>query len=75
MIHSPESEISSSGYKAPRSQRAVRGPRHPHADGDSEGISTSSWPVVGFGHRRETHSLWDTGLLDRLSVPLTRYHE
>jgi hypothetical protein len=75
MIHSTHSEFASGGTKVLRSSHSRQDAHGPHASSYSPGISRAVWPVLGFGHEPETNSLWDTGLLDRLSVPLTRYHE
>jgi hypothetical protein len=75
MIHSNHSEFSSSASKAFHASPTHRSARGTLVTDDSAGISTAVWPVLGFGHQPETNSLWDTGLLDRLSLPLTRYHE
>ena len=75
MIHSTESEIASGGSRLSHASRSHHSARASHAFDYSQGVSRAVWPVLGFGHKPETNSLWDTGLLDRLSMPLTRYHE
>jgi hypothetical protein len=75
MIHSTESEIASGGSRVSHASRSHHNVRTSHAFDYRQGVSRAVWPVLGFGHQPETNSLWDTGLLDRLSMPLTRYHE
>jgi hypothetical protein len=75
MIHAFESEISSDNSRAHRASHSLRAARGTHVSSHRPGISAVDWPVVGFGQPIEPNSLWDTGLLDRLSLPLTRYHE
>jgi hypothetical protein len=75
MIHATESEIASGASRASHASHSLRNARGGHLAAYRPGISPADWPVLGFGHRPETNSLWDTGLLDRLSLPLTRYHE
>jgi hypothetical protein len=74
MIHSSDSESSSGTFRATYASLSHRD-AHSHPSDYRPGISRAVWPVLGFGHQPETNSLWDTGLLDRLSMPLTRYHE
>jgi hypothetical protein len=75
MIRSTSFETAAAGSTSFRASHALRSARGTHVIGNRPGISAGEWPVLGFGHQPETHSLWDTGLLDRLSLPLTRYHE
>ncbi len=71
MIHSTHSEFASVHPAASHSSHsahetfATRG--RPH-------VATGGWSFPSFAEP-EINSLWDTGLLDRLSSPLTRYHE
>jgi hypothetical protein len=74
MIHSTESECAQDGAKAQlASHPAHRAHPVPRTHGRPH-LAASSWSSVSFAEP-EINSLWDTGLLDRLSSPLTRYHE
>jgi hypothetical protein len=74
MIHSTESEFTQSGPKACTATRpSHRAHRHLGTQGRSHSASVSS-PIFSVAEP-EISSLWDAGLLDRLSSPLTRYHE
>ena len=75
MLHSTDSESASGRTKLSHASRSHHNVREAHAFDYSQGVSRAVWPVLGFGHKPETNSLWDIGLLDRLSMPLTRYHE
>jgi hypothetical protein len=75
MSHSTHTEFTSSNHRNFRAPHSLHGAVNSHANQDSQGIPPAFWPALGFGHRLETNSLWDTGLLDRLSAPLTRFHE
>lgn len=75
MIHATESSLSHGASRSPRGSHSLQHNRAIRAGADLPGISPDFWPVLGFGHRPETNSLWDTHLLDRLSLPLSRYHE
>jgi hypothetical protein len=75
MIRSSLSETAAAGSNSFRASHAFRRARGVHVIGNRPGISSGEWPVLGFGHEPETNSLWDTGLLDRLSLPLTRHHD
>jgi hypothetical protein len=70
MIHSTDS-----GSHAFPTAHSLRHARSTHVNASGRSIPPAVWPVPGSGHQPETHSLWDAGLLDRLTVPLTRYHE
>jgi hypothetical protein len=75
MSHSTHTEITSSNHRNFRAPHSLHGAGNSQANQDSQGIPPAFWPALGFGHRLETNSLWDTGLLDRLSAPLTRFHD
>jgi hypothetical protein len=75
MIHSTDSGYAASSTRAFPTSHSLRRARSTHVNDDGRSISPAIWPVMGLGHRPEANSLWDTGLLDRLTVPLTRYHE
>jgi hypothetical protein len=75
MIESTDSGYTATSSRAFPTTHSLRHARATHVNDNGRSISPADWPVLGFGHRPETNSLWDTGLLDRLSVPLTRYHE
>jgi|HubBroStandDraft_5_1064220.scaffolds.fasta_scaffold600303_1 hypothetical protein len=75
MIHSIDSGSTTTSSRAFPTRHSLRHARSTHMNENGRSISPAVWPVLGFGHRPETNSLWDTGLLDRLTVPLTRYHE
>lgn len=74
MIHSTESGFTHSGPKASSASRASHRSQQTLAtSGRPRGASASS-PSFIFTEP-QINSLWDIGLLDRLSSPLTRYHE
>jgi hypothetical protein len=75
MSHSTHTESNSSNRRNFRASHSLHSAGISHGNQESEGIPPAFWPALGFGHRLETNSLWDTGLLDRLSAPLTRFHE
>jgi hypothetical protein len=58
-------------------QSAVRAPstRHPAASRDSRGGLSQSRAARESSFEQAHGSLWVPGLLDRLTSPLTRYHE
>ena len=75
MSHSTHTEITASNHRNFRAPHSLHGAGNSQANQDSQGIPPAFWPALGYGHRLETNSLWDTGLLDRLSAPLTRFHD
>ena len=74
MIHSGHNNF---GSVSSRTFRASPPHSNAHAAHDSGGrrhYAPVSFSPVSFAEP-EIGSLWDAGLLDRLSLPLTRYHE
>lgn len=74
MIHTTHSDfasISSGTFRASPTHRSAHGA---HASGNHQRIAPIGFSPVSFAEP-EISSLWDTSLLDRLSLPLTRYHE
>lgn len=74
MIHSTESEFTQGGSKPLRASHAGHSSPHAHRADARPRAAAGGWSSLSFAEP-EINSLWDTGLLDRLSVPLTRYHE
>ncbi len=74
MLHSTDSHFTAGRPSALRLSRSVH---HAHESGATRGqtpLATGAWTFPGFAEP-EINSLWDANLLDRLSAPLTRYHE
>jgi hypothetical protein len=74
MIHSTHNDfasISSTNFRASPTHRSAHGT---HTSGTHQRTAPIGFSPVSFAEP-EINSLWDTSLLDRLSLPLTRYHE
>jgi len=74
MIHSTHSEFTSGSPKASHASRALSPAHEGHTSLAHRSYGYGAWSPVSFAEP-EINSLWDTTLLDRLSLPLTRYHE
>jgi hypothetical protein len=74
MVHSIESEFTEGSPRAFRTSHSVRQASHPQGTHDRSRAAHALWFHPSFAEP-EINPLWDTGLLDRLSSPLTRYHE
>lgn len=74
MIHSIHSEFAP---LQPENFHASRSSHLTHAFAATRGrthVPAGGWTFPSFAEP-EIDSLWDANLLDRLSAPLTRYHE
>jgi hypothetical protein len=71
MIHSTHTEFTASG---PRTFPASRASHQTHSARESARVAPASWSPLTYAEP-DISSLWDTGLLDRLSEPITRFHE
>jgi hypothetical protein len=74
MVHSTQTEFISSSYGALPAFRPSSGAYQPHITRDHVRLASGAWPSLSLAEP-EIDSLWDSGLLDRLSAPITRYHE
>jgi hypothetical protein len=74
MIHSTHSEFAAIHPRAFRASRSSHSTHETHSARSLPGLTTGSWTFPSFAEP-EINSLWDASLLDRLSSPLTRYHE
>jgi hypothetical protein len=74
MIHSTHAEFISNGRKAFPASGPSGGTYQFHSNHDRVRIASGAWPSMSLAEP-EIESLWDSGLLDRLSAPITRYHE
>ena len=74
MIHSTHSESLSGRAKAAAQSRNSRNAYQTHANREHVHLPFSAWPSISLAEP-DIDSLWDASLLDRLTVPLTRYHE
>jgi hypothetical protein len=74
MIHSTHSEFEQGSQKASHTSHGGHTAEHAHSGRAHRSYANAGWSPVSFAEP-EINSLWDTGLLDRLSLPLTRYHE
>ena len=74
MIHSTHSNSLSSGPKNWAASRASRGAYQTHVTRDHVHLAFGAWPSMSLAEP-DIDSLWDNGLLDRLSAPITRFHE
>jgi hypothetical protein len=74
MIHSTHSAFTSGSPKASLASRAHSPAHGGHIGRAHRGYDYGTWSPVSFAEP-EVNSLWDTTLLDRLSLPLSRYHE
>jgi hypothetical protein len=74
MIHSTQSEFEQGGPKASHTSSVRHQAQHAHSGHAHHAFVSAGWSPISFAEP-EINSLWDTGLLDRLSLPLTRYHE
>lgn len=74
MIHASHNDFASVSSRNFRSSPAQRSAHGAHASGNHQRIAPIGFSPVSFAEP-EIGSLWDSGLLDRLSLPLTRYHE
>jgi hypothetical protein len=74
MIHSTHSEFEQGSPKASHPSHVGHTALHAHSGRAHRSYVNAGWSPVSFAEP-EINSLWDTGLLDRLSLPLTRYHE
>jgi hypothetical protein len=74
MIHSTHSEFAAIHSGDFRSSRSSHSAPHPLASRGHPHVAGGDWTFPSFAEP-EISSLWDANLLDRLSSPLTRYHE
>jgi hypothetical protein len=74
MIHSTHSEFEQAGTKASHNSPIRHAAQQAHSSRAHRSYASAGWSPISFAEP-EISSLWDTGLLDRLSLPLTRYHE
>jgi hypothetical protein len=74
MIHSTHSEFTAIHAGAPRTSRSSHSTHETFSAHGRPHVATGAWTFPSFAEP-EISSLWDANLLDRLSVPLTRYHE
>ena len=74
MIHSTHSESLSRGSKNSRASRATRSAFQTHGNREHVHLPFGAWPSMSLAEP-DIDSLWDNGLLDRLTAPLTRFHE
>jgi hypothetical protein len=74
MIHSTQSEFEQGAPKASHPSHVRHPSQHGHSSHAHHSFVNAGWSPISFAEP-EINSLWDTGLLDRLSLPLTRYHE
>jgi hypothetical protein len=74
MIQSFQSEYEQGGTKASPTSTVRHAARQAHTSRAHRSYVNAGWSPISFAEP-EINSLWDTGLLDRLSLPLTRYHE
>jgi hypothetical protein len=74
MIHSTHSDFAALHAEAPRTFRSSHSAHQTSATHGRPHVATGAWAFPSFVEP-EISSLWDANLLDRLSAPLTRYHE
>jgi hypothetical protein len=74
MNHSIHSNFARAGHRASHTSPLLGSVHQLQTTHDRSRISAGGWPSLSFAEP-EIDPLWDTGVLDRLSSPLTRYHE
>lgn len=74
MIHATHNDFASSSTRAFRASHTHRSAHATHVSAHRGRFSPVSFSPISFAEP-EIGSLWDASLLDRLSLPLTRYHE
>jgi hypothetical protein len=73
MIRSTRSESRSAAAKVNYPSYSS-GASQNHATRDHVHLAFGAWPSMSLAEP-DIDSLWDNSLLDRLSAPITRYHE
>ncbi len=74
MIHDTHHDFASHSTRAFQASPTHRGAHAAHASAHRNRFAPVSFSPISFAEP-EIGSLWDASLLDRLSLPLTRYHE
>ena len=74
MIHSTHNDFASISSRAFKDSPTHHSAHAAHASAGRGHFAPTSFSPVSFAEP-EISSLWDADLLDRLSLPLTRYHE
>jgi hypothetical protein len=74
MIHSIHSESLSGGGRALASNRSSGRSYQSRVAREHVHLPFGAWPTMSLAEP-DIDSLWDNGLLDRLSAPITRFHE
>ena len=74
MIHSTHSVFTSGSLKASHASHSHSLAHEGHASRSHRSFDYGAWSPASIAEP-EINSLWDATLLDRLSLPLTRYHE
>ena len=62
------------GARTQANSRLTRSAYQSHASREHVHLPFGAWPSMRLAEP-DIDSLWDNGLLDRLSAPLTRFHE